>query len=97
MSPDFYPVAFVDDNRALRGSYIHGLRVYSFIQLGKVLDDLALKEILTGLTPITISGADVMAYLFNEGSSAKVGDLEERFKEYLREKCRKISDGFLMT
>jgi hypothetical protein len=48
----------------------------------------ALKEILTGLTPITISGEDITAFLFSEGSSAKIGDLEERFKDFLREKCK---------
>jgi len=48
----------------------------------------ALKEILTGLTPITITGEDITAFLFSEGSSAKIGDLEERFKDFLREKCK---------
>lgn len=48
----------------------------------------ALKEILTGLTPITISGEDITAFLFSEGSSAKIGDLEERFKDFLKEKCK---------
>ena len=48
----------------------------------------ALKEILTGLTPITISGEDITAFLFIEGSSAKIGDLEERFKAFLKEKCK---------
>jgi hypothetical protein len=48
----------------------------------------SLKEILTGLTPITISGEDITAFLFSEGSSAKIGDLEGRFKDFLREKCK---------
>lgn len=54
-SPDFHPVAFIDDNRSLNGSYIHGLRVYSFKQLGKVIDDLALKEILLAMPSVSRS------------------------------------------
>jgi len=51
-SPDFNPVAFIDDNRSLRGSYIHGLRVYSFKQLQNVIEDLALKEILLAMPSV---------------------------------------------
>ena len=34
-SPDFNPVAFVDDSLSLQGNYIHGLRVYSFSKLSR--------------------------------------------------------------
>jgi hypothetical protein len=70
------------------------IAINEFITCKELPDDLAanvvqaLKEILTGLTPITISSEDITAFLFSEGSSAKIGDLEERFKEFLRERCK---------
>ena len=52
-SPDFLPVAFIDDNRSLTGSYIHGLRVYSFKQLEKVIEDLTLTDVLLAMPSVS--------------------------------------------
>jgi FlaA1/EpsC-like NDP-sugar epimerase len=51
-SQDFNPVAFIDDNRSLQGHYIHGMRVYSFSKLSKVIDDLSLQEILLAMPSV---------------------------------------------
>ena len=52
-SPDFSPVAFIDDNRSLQGNYIHGLRVHSFEKLQKVMDDLAISDVLLAMPSIS--------------------------------------------
>ena len=54
-SPDFNPVVFIDDNRSLQGNYIFGLRVYSFKKLEKVIQDLAISEVLLAMPSISRS------------------------------------------
>ncbi len=54
-SPDFNPVVFIDDNRSLQGNYIFGLRVYSFKKLEKVIQDLAISEVLLAMPSVTRS------------------------------------------
>lgn len=44
--PDFQPVAFIDDNRALRGSRINGVRVYSAAEFESVLSELQIERVL---------------------------------------------------
>ena len=51
-SPDFNPVAFVDDKRSLQGNYISGLRVYPFKTLGRVIEDLSISEILLAMPSV---------------------------------------------
>ena len=47
--PDFQPVAFIDDNRAVRGSRIHGIRVYSAVEFETVLAELQIDRVLLAL------------------------------------------------
>ena len=54
-SPDFNPVVFIDDNRSLQGNYIFGLRVYSLAKLAKVIQDLAISEVLLAMPSVTRS------------------------------------------
>jgi len=54
-SPKFKPVAFIDDNPSLQGNYIGGLRVYSFTQLGSIIDSLAVTEVLLAMPSATRS------------------------------------------
>lgn len=51
-SPDFNPVAFVDDNRSLQGNYISGLRVYSFSKLERVIEDLSISEVMLAMPSV---------------------------------------------
>jgi FlaA1/EpsC-like NDP-sugar epimerase len=48
-SPRFRAVAFIDDNPALQGNSIEGLRVYAFKQLGTLVDNMAVSEVLLAL------------------------------------------------
>jgi FlaA1/EpsC-like NDP-sugar epimerase len=52
-SPRFNPVAFIDDNPGLQGNYIGGLRVYPFNQLGSVIENLSVTEVLLALPTIS--------------------------------------------
>ena len=92
MKPDDIAAIFGRSGRTLRKYMAENPDLKAAMKAGKANADAnviqALKEILAGLTPITISGEDITAFLFSEGSSAKIGDLEERFKEFLREKCK---------
>ena len=45
----FKPVAFIDDNPGLQGNTIGGLRVYPFSELGLVIENLGVSEVLLGL------------------------------------------------
>jgi len=51
----FRPVAFIDDNPSLQGNYIGGLRVYSFAQLGSIIENLAVTEVLLAVPSVTRS------------------------------------------
>ena len=55
-SPRFNPVAFIDDNPGLQGNYIGGLRVFSFNQLGSVIENLSVTEVLLALPSISRAG-----------------------------------------
>lgn len=48
-SPDFKPVAFIDDKKNLQGNFIVGLRVNAFSQLSSVIDDLHVTDILLAI------------------------------------------------
>ncbi len=52
-SPKFKPVAFIDDNPGLQGNYIRGLHVCSFKQLGSVIEDLAVSEVLLAIPSVS--------------------------------------------
>ena len=52
-SPRFNPVAFIDDNPGLQGNYIGGLRVFPFNQLGSVIENLSVTEVLLALPSIS--------------------------------------------
>jgi len=51
----FKPIAFIDDNPALQGNYINGLRVHSFKQLSSVIDNQAATEVLLALPSVSRS------------------------------------------
>jgi FlaA1/EpsC-like NDP-sugar epimerase len=48
-SPDFKPVAFIDDKKNLQRNYIAGLRVYAFGQLSSIMDDLQVTDVLLAI------------------------------------------------
>jgi FlaA1/EpsC-like NDP-sugar epimerase len=48
-SPEIKPIAFIDDNLALQGNFIEGLRVYSFSDLASMIDDLSVTEVLLAM------------------------------------------------
>lgn len=48
-SPDFSPVAFLDDKKSLQGNYIHGLPVYSFRQLSTAIEEYSITEVLLAM------------------------------------------------
>ena len=45
----FMPVAFIDDNSALQGSYINGLEVYAPRELRTLIEELAVERVLLAL------------------------------------------------
>ena len=47
--PDFRPVAFVDDKKALQGSYIHGIRVYDADLLRELIRRRRIERILLAM------------------------------------------------
>jgi len=49
---NYRPVAFIDDNPALQGSTIEGLRVYSFDRLPQLIEDARVKEVLLAMPSI---------------------------------------------
>ena len=48
-SPSLRPVAFIDDNPALQGNFIGGLRVYSFRQINSIIEDLSVSEVVLAM------------------------------------------------
>lgn len=48
-SPDFHPVAFIDDNKSLQRNYIQGLRVYAVSQLSTLIEDHSVTEVLLAM------------------------------------------------
>jgi len=54
-SPDFYPVAFIDDNRALQKNYIQGLQVYSFSNISSVIENNKVNEVLLAMPSVSRS------------------------------------------
>lgn len=47
--PEFRPVAFIDDNRTLRGSRINGIRVYAAAEFENVLTEMQIDRVLLAL------------------------------------------------
>lgn len=52
---NYLPVAFIDDNRALHGSTIEGLRVYRFDRLSELIEQSGVKEVLLAMPSIARS------------------------------------------
>ena len=52
-SPEYEPLAFIDDDKSLQGSYIHSLKIYSFEQLQQLIDNTGIKQILLALPSAT--------------------------------------------
>lgn len=88
----FNPVAFLDDNRAMRGSLVNGIRVYSPEKLPRLIQDLRIDRvllalpsesrrrrlaILTRLEPLKLHVQTVPDIEQLVSGSAKVGDLRE--------------------
>lgn len=48
-SPYFKPVAFIDDNSALQGSIIEGLKVYPFAQLSQLIDNHSVSDVVIAI------------------------------------------------
>jgi FlaA1/EpsC-like NDP-sugar epimerase len=51
--PDFRPVAFIDDNPALRGSRINGIKVYELSNFESVVADLKIERVLLAIPNAT--------------------------------------------
>ncbi len=51
-SPQYRSVAFVDDNPALQGNYIGGLRVYSFSQLYTLIENFSVTGVLIAMPSV---------------------------------------------
>lgn len=45
----YMPAAFIDDDRSKRTNTIHGIRVYDAAQIGRLVDDLEIKQILLAI------------------------------------------------
>ena len=54
-SPDFKPIAFVDDKKSLQGNFIHGLPVYALRQLGTVVEEYSITDVLLAMPSSTRS------------------------------------------
>ncbi len=54
-SPHFSPVAFIDDNKALQGNLIEGLRVYSFSQLLNLIEKYAITDVVIAMPSVARS------------------------------------------
>ncbi|MDH3535693.1 MAG: polysaccharide biosynthesis protein, partial [Gammaproteobacteria bacterium] len=54
-SAAFSPVAFIDDNPALQGNFIEGLRVYPFSRLGSLIESSGVEEVLLALPSVSRS------------------------------------------
>jgi len=54
-SPDFSPVAYIDDNKSLQGNYIHGIPVFKFSRMKSVIDNFAVTEVLLAMPSISRS------------------------------------------
>jgi len=48
-SPDFKPVAYIDDKKSLQGNFIHGLPVYAFRRLSTIIEEYAVTDVLLAL------------------------------------------------
>ena len=51
----FKPVAFIDDNPALQGNLIEGIRVCSFQQLGSLVESNSVSEVIMAMPSVTRS------------------------------------------
>ncbi len=54
-SPHFSPVAFIDDNKALQGNLIEGLRVYSFSQLLNLIEKYSITDVVIAMPSVARS------------------------------------------
>ncbi|MGD2172433.1 MAG: nucleoside-diphosphate sugar epimerase/dehydratase, partial [Gammaproteobacteria bacterium] len=52
-SPNMEPAAFIDDNKALQGSYIEGFRVYPFRKLSSLIDEQGVSEVLIAMPSVS--------------------------------------------
>lgn len=50
----YMPVAFIDDNRSLRKSVIHGVRVYDSAHIDRLIDEAAIKQIFLAIPSATV-------------------------------------------
>ena len=48
-SPDFKPVAYIDDKKSLQGNFINGLPVYAFRRLSTIIEDYVVTDVLLAL------------------------------------------------
>ena len=50
---EYLPVAFIDDSRSAQGSVINGIQVYSPDDLGQVVNNLKIKQVLLAVPSIS--------------------------------------------
>ena len=53
-SPDYRPIFFVDDDLALQKSFVHGLKIYSFVELADLVDQYQLKQLLLAMPSLEL-------------------------------------------
>lgn len=54
-SPDFKPVAYVDDKKSLQGNFIQGLPVYSFGRFSNVIGEFSITDVLLAMPSVSRS------------------------------------------
>ncbi|MCP4000526.1 MAG: polysaccharide biosynthesis protein, partial [Gammaproteobacteria bacterium] len=54
-SPDFKPVAYIDDKNSYQGNFIQGLPVYAFRQLNVVIKEFGITDVLLAMPSISRS------------------------------------------
>ncbi len=57
---DYVPVAFVDDNRALRKNIIHGIRVYDAAHIDRLVNSYGIKQIFIAVPSASIEQRSVI-------------------------------------
>lgn len=50
---EYIPVAFIDDNRSLRKSVIHGIRVYDSLHIDRLVEDFGIRQVFLSVPSAT--------------------------------------------
>ena len=57
---DYMPVAFIDDNRALRKNIIHGIRIYDSAHIDRLVETFGIKQIFLAVPSATIEQRSII-------------------------------------